>query len=82
MMFLVLLLSPYPPPPPPPPTPSSGYLSLPFSFPVFCESAWPSGKALGDGKRKDLGSTRRFGSPFSFKNCGFWTLSRDFALHN
>ena len=31
------------------------------------------------GKQKDLGSIR-FSSPFSsFKNCGLWTLSYDFA---
>ena len=34
------------------------------------------------GKRKDAGSTPRFGSPFSFKNSDLWTLSRDFAPHN
>ena len=32
--------------------------------------------------RNDAGSTPRFGSPFSSKNCDLWTLSRDFALHN
>ena len=41
------------------------------------EPVWPSGKALNAGKQKDLGSIR-FGSPFSSKNCGSWTLSRDF----
>ena len=32
------------------------------------EPAWPGGKALGSGKRKDAGSTTRFGSPMR-KNC-------------
>ena len=37
---------------------------------------------LSAGKRKDAGSTPRFGSPFSSKNVILWTLSHDFALHN
>ena len=41
--------------------------------PTAGEPVWPSGKALLrlSGKRKDLGSTYRFGSPFSSKRLWF-----------
>ena len=46
-----------------------------------CEPVWPSGKAL---VRLVSGRTSvryRFGSPFSSKGCGLWTLSCDFVHH-